>query len=400
MCSTRLPEREQHEAPTNWPATKTTNKNPEDSDEEGSVELECRENMDENEEAFDSSDDEDMERKVFPQQRVSPSGYARRSLTPDVCKMNYSPIPFTRRARTPEVSSSSGALTAQTKSRQQRQTHKVVEPTFRTPRVDDKVANMATFTRPLPAPTAKSSSPGLTISGTFAPKGSVFRPKRHLSIGTVSQHPKQVHTSFGQQHRVVSENIQQHTPDNTSHQDGSHPQSSISLPIHNSPTKSPLKVIAPLPYIRPSFKPGVSKSYAASSVLQGMAQHLPSPKESCPIVLPKATTSDVVMSSFTQAASVHPPMFRPLVSPPLVSPAAVTTTTFHFSAPVTSLEAPAVTVSPKFIPHSVSPARTNEVSVIHPKVQNEQTPQTEGDIMTDEGGETILKRYINDGMEA
>lgn len=408
MCSTRLAEREQVEGQRNWPSSSTTTTKDigdQDSDEEGSVELECRENMDENEEAFDSSEDEEeIMRKAFPQQRVSPgiSGFSRRSLTPDVGKIKYSPIPFTRRARTPEVSSSLAGSSTLAKTKQQRQPHKVVEPTFRTPKVDDKELN--TFTRPLPASSVKSSSPGLTISGTFTPKGSVFRPKRHIAKSSgsgSSPHTKPVHPSLGQQlSRLIPENIQQHTTDtaNISHNDGMHTHPQLSP--QNSPTKSPLKHIAPFPYTRPP-KAGLVKPYAASTALQGIAQHLPMGIEGHPLVLPKGAASEgtaVIPTSFVYPA-VATPVFRPLVSPPL-APLAVTTTTYHFSSPVISLGKPVVTSSPKSVPQIVSPvARVNEISVIQSKPKM-TVEQVEGDASTDSNGDKILKRYINDGMEA
>lgn len=430
MCSTRL-----NEEQSDWSSQQTVKtSDQQDSDEEGSVELECRENMDENEEAFDSSDEEDIERRVFPQQRVSPCGFARRSLTPDVGKIKYSPIPFTRRARTPEVSSSLGTgLQAKTKSSYQRQIHTLVEPTFRTPKVDDKTAEMDTFARPLPAPSVKSSSPGLTISGSFTPKGSVFRPKRHLTktadINQASTYSviKPVHPSF-QHPRVVAETLQQHMVDslNTGHHDSAPlpnpPQTSLTL-------KSHLKPIAPLPFIR-GPKAGTPKHYVASSALQGIAQQLPSPKEVRPVMLPKVSCSEggVMMSSFG-STSPSPvgvtgvQLFKPLLSPPLVSPSslAVTTSTFHFSSPVISLGVGKSTsqaspvVSPradsmKCVPHVVSPGRTIEGLVAQPwkKMESDHPMLTEScssksDGEGEHGGdknETILKRFVNDGMEA
>lgn len=413
MCSTRLAEREQsldlnkQETQLEVPRSSSTNPEDQDSDDEGSVELECRENLDENEEAFDSSDDEDIESRVFPQQRYSPAittGFNQRSLTPDVSKAKYSPIPFTRRARTPDVFSKAGSnsttVRSKTPSREhdyRKQTHRVVEPTFRRQLSDDSVegAECDTFVRPTTAPSTKSSSPGLTISGNFKPKGSVFRPKssRHQIMprvpgvstnGGFSRVGSSGVVNFSTAHssaplRGISDADQSSVTNLSSNAgspmlpirpnvqfDKTHPQSFSNTLHYQAQTKSPLssptrktalKPIAPQPSGVLSTSTGItnfmktakpsgtsrvilgSKPFGASAALQGMAQNLPisSSQDGWPVVLPRVGTNSnecsVATSSVVPVGTQGQTQIRPLQIVPSVQGQSISGNVFHSMAP-------------------------------------------------------------------
>ena len=121
MCTSRLAEREgslEQVAKPSFGLIPTKSKEEDnsdgsstESDDEGSLELECRENMDEDDAESEAMEEEDIESKVFPQQRFSPlhisksaNVTSKRSLTPDVGKVRHSPVPFvSRRAVTPDI---------------------------------------------------------------------------------------------------------------------------------------------------------------------------------------------------------------------------------------------------------------------------------------------------------
>ena len=66
-----------------------------EDDDIGSEELMCNENIDVNDKESDDSDDEELTNRVFPQQKFSPVPFTvRRSQTPDIGKIRYSPIAF------------------------------------------------------------------------------------------------------------------------------------------------------------------------------------------------------------------------------------------------------------------------------------------------------------------
>lgn len=188
MCSTRLAEKEQSSAQFSIVAGKqpevSTVTQEESDDDTGSVELECRENMDAvNEEGSGSSDEERMENRVFPQQRFSPVPLPRRSLTPDIGTIRHSPVAFVaRRAITPDIScqnqtrsiplDSSSWIAGKSNLRplQAKMANKSADKYL-----DQRAAMLSKFVKPK-LPTTKCSSPGLTISGHFQPTGNVFKP--------------------------------------------------------------------------------------------------------------------------------------------------------------------------------------------------------------------------------
>ncbi|XP_031564265.1 protein capicua homolog isoform X2 [Actinia tenebrosa] len=412
MCSTRLAEREQkldinkQETRSEVPCSSSTNpdEHAQDSDDEGSVELECRENLDANEGAFDSSDDEDIESRVFPQQRFSPAvtaGFNQRSLTPDVSKAKYSPIPFTRRARTPDVLSKAGSngttVRSKTPSREhdsRKQTHRVVEPTFRRQLSGDseKSADCDTFVRPTTAPSTKSSSPGLTISGNFKPKGSVFRPKssRHqilargpgvLSNGGFSKagssgvlNSSAVHSTAqprgvpdndqgsvsnaGSSMLPIRPNVQSDKTHSQSFSNNLQHQATNKSPLSSPTRKTQLKPIAPLPggvsststaitnFLKTAKPKGTSriiplgtKPFGASAALQGMVQNLPInySQDGWPVVLPRVGTNSsegsVATSSVVPVGTQGQTQIRPLQIVPSVQGQSYSGTVFQSMAP-------------------------------------------------------------------
>lgn len=409
MCSTRLAEREQsldinkQEIRSEVPRSSSTNPDDQDSDDEGSVELECRENLDENIEAFDSSEDEDIESRVFPQQRFSPAitaGFSQRSLTPDVSKAKYSPIPFTRRARTPDVLSKAGPNNTTVRSKapsreheSRKQTHRVVEPTFRRQLSDESLgADGDTFVRPTSAPSTKSSSPGLTISGNFKPKGSVFRPKssRHqiLPRGLVvstnggfsrvgsngNMNPSTGHSlaqprgisdsdqspftnqssNVGSPVLPIRPNVQYDKSHSQSFSNTLHYQTQTKSPLSSPTRKSSLKPIAPLPTGVLSTSTGISnflktakptgtsriiplgpKPFGASAALQGMAQNAPisSSQDGWPALRPRVGTNSiegsVATSSVVQVGTQGQTQIKPVQIVPSLPGQSISGTVFQ-----------------------------------------------------------------------
>lgn len=211
MCTNRLAERESRPdegASSSKELTSSQNNKEEiksgesstESDDEVSLELECRENIDEEDVESVILEDEDLESKVFPQQRFSPlltpkTLTSKRSRTPDLGKVRHSPIPFSsRRAITPDMchlartvqsgpNNFKAACTsinakqpktiqvlpnAASQSKQNCKTVNKPSQIF----TDSKSSGM--FVKP--SNMIPSCKPGLTISGSFQPKGSVFKP--------------------------------------------------------------------------------------------------------------------------------------------------------------------------------------------------------------------------------
>ena len=215
MCTSRLAEREgslEQVAKPSFGLIPTKSKEEDnsdgsstESDDEGSLELECRENMDEDDAESEAMEEEDIESKVFPQQRFSPlhisksaNVTSKRSLTPDVGKVRHSPVPFvSRRAVTPDICHHSRvgrsntnkmkATCTLTTAKQLRAIQVIssssslcssskqsFKTTSRTAQHCTESNSSVMFVKP--ATVFANSKPGLTISGSFQPKGSVFKP--------------------------------------------------------------------------------------------------------------------------------------------------------------------------------------------------------------------------------
>jgi len=162
-----------------------------EDDDIGSEELMCNENIDVNDKESDDSDDEELTNRVFPQQRFSPVHFtARRSQTPDIGKIRYSPIELPiKRAVTPNMYEQ--MIRSSDISCSSKPPSKMVDLGFRAPKglphsiksIDKNESSSSVsghFVRPK-QPIGKSHSPGLTVSGYFQPTGSVFRPSQPSS---------------------------------------------------------------------------------------------------------------------------------------------------------------------------------------------------------------------------
>lgn len=173
-----------------------------EDDDIGSEELMCNENIDVNDKESDDSDEEELTNRVFPQQRFSPVPFSgRRSQTPDIGKIRYSPIALpTKRAVTPNIYEQ---MFGKSQSHQlpdigsSKPHSKMADIGFREPKGlphSNRSSEKSESTRPLSGqfvrpklPTAKTNSPGLTVSGYFQPTGSVFRPSQPLCSSTTTK---------------------------------------------------------------------------------------------------------------------------------------------------------------------------------------------------------------------
>lgn len=175
-----------------------------EDDDIGSEELMCKENIDVNDKDSDDSDEEELTNRVFPQQKFSPVPFtARRSQTPDFSKIRYSPISFpTKRAVTPNIYEQmvgKGHSHELPDSSFSKPASSVTEFGFREPKGiphanrfmgknETGSSQAGQFVRPR-LPTPKSHSPGLTVSGCFQPKGSVFKPRQPSGGSALSKVP-------------------------------------------------------------------------------------------------------------------------------------------------------------------------------------------------------------------
>ena len=194
-----------------------------EDDDIGSEELMCNENIDVNDKESDDSDDEELTNRVFPQQRFSPVHFtARRSQTPDIGKIRYSPVEFpVKRAVTPNMYER--MIKSSDISSSSKPPSKIVDFGFRAPKGlphSIKSADKNESSSPLSGhfvrpkqPMGKSHSPGLTVSGSFQPTGSVFRRSQPSSsngssklTSSISESPSKAvvslsdvsHSSFSQ----------------------------------------------------------------------------------------------------------------------------------------------------------------------------------------------------------
>ncbi|XP_068733422.1 protein capicua homolog isoform X2 [Montipora capricornis] len=194
---------EEKPAATFQEAQKTDTMCDSEDDDISSEELMCNENIDVNDKDSDDSDEEELTNRVFPQQKFSPVPFTRRSRTPDIGKRRYSPVTFpAKRAVTPNIyeqmvgKGHSHELSDNALSKPRTS---MMDLGFREPKgfphsnrsmskCDSGASVGGQFVRPR-LPTSKSHSPGLTVSGCFQPTGSVFRPRQPSGCSTSSKTP-------------------------------------------------------------------------------------------------------------------------------------------------------------------------------------------------------------------
>ncbi|XP_032231114.2 protein capicua homolog isoform X2 [Nematostella vectensis] len=375
------------------------------SEPEDDVELECRENMDENEES-ETSDNEDIPSKAFPQQKfTSTPHFQRRSLTPDVGKNCYSPVPFTaRRAKTPDVYSVSRMETWNRSVKHQgvdqgedSSTHRVVEPSFRAPKPASKRqqssidTSSSTFARPMAAPSIKCSSPGLTISGSFKPKGSVFKPKPGLQ-GKPSHEQGTVIVRVSDSNRLSSASTYLNTEAHLQR----HPFPQVAPCFtHIGYMQSQLQAIAPLPpqstdhhtspIVRATKQPmptsrTTGNNLTGAGTYEGRPSHLTFHPLAIATTGPTVTTHNLRHAAASLNQQAHP--INSFMTIPRSS-----VVTANASASMPPEDQPQVMNSP----HLVGAAVAKEAS--------------QGTVGSTEGGaegvghKGILKRFIPDGME-